>query len=510
MRGPGPGAGRKLSAEKPPVNLASQGRKGAVVPLRSTPPSHPSWRRARARTKLGRPEDRPPSRTGRMPSFPLPDLDPLRAAAGLSGAHGTLLLHTQRPWYGTGNSALLFSPVWAIRVQGRSIEPDGPVPTLSRPAATIGAYLEQLRGLAPPDDGPGLPLFAGFIGYDAGSAAMGCPHPVRPPFDLPDAWVGCFDAALVFGPDSPTRLAVRDLSGFGGAAPEIRANELLELLRDSPPAPPAATRGSSDPVFPDPDWHAGSVARIHEHLRAGETYQVNLTGFASARTGMDPFEHFLKHGAENPVAFAAYLHVDGHTVTSHSPERLLRLAGRRAETAPIKGSIARAPGSDSRLRTSEKDRAEHLMIVDLCRNDLARRAVTGSVRVDGLMESLGVRGIDHLVSRISAEVREGGRGGLLDALFPGGSVTGAPKLRAMEIISELELSARGPYTGSIGYITPDGDADFSIAIRTAVWHEDKVHFGCGGGIVIDSDAATEYAEARLKAESFFASLGTSA
>jgi anthranilate/para-aminobenzoate synthase component I len=146
------------------------------------------------------------------------------------------------------------------------------------------------------------------------------------------------------------------------------------------------------------------------------------------------------------------------------------------------------------------------MIVDLCRNDLGRCARTGSVEVDGLLEPLEVRGIDHLVSRIRAEVRPGGRGGILDALFPGGSVTGAPKRRAMEIITELELGARGPYTGSIGYVTPDGDADFSIAIRTAIWQDDHVHFGCGGGIVIDSDPATEYAEARLKAASFFDSL----
>jgi para-aminobenzoate synthetase component 1 len=442
-----------------------------------------------------------------MPSFPLPEIEPLDVARNLSRAHGTVLLHTQRPWHGTGNSALLFSPVWALRVHGRRIENDGPVPKLSRPAPSIGARLEQLRGLAPADDGPGLPLFAGFLGYDAGSAAAGCPHPEAPGFGLPDAWIGCFDAALVFGPETPTRLAVRDLSGFGGPPPDERSQELRELLRQATRHRPTSRGASELPKLPDPDWHRAAVDSIQSYLRAGEAYQVNLTGFASAATETDPFEHFLKHAAENPVAFGSYLHVDGRSITSHSPERLLRITGRRAETAPIKGSIARSPGSGNRLRTSEKDRAEHLMIVDLCRNDLSRRAVTGSVRVDGLMEPLGVLGIDHLVSRISAEVRAGGRGGLLDSLFPGGSVTGAPKRRAMEIVTELERSARGPYTGSIGYITPAGDADFSIAIRTAVWHDEMVHFGCGGGIVIDSDPATEYAEARLKAASFFESLG---
>lgn len=443
-----------------------------------------------------------------MPSCLLTDLDPLRVAAGLSRDDGTVLLHTQRNWHGTGHSALLFDPVWALRADGSSIEGIGPVPTLSRPASAIGARLEQLRGLAPADDGPGLPLFAGYIGYDVGSAALGCPHPVPTGFGIGDAWVGCYDAALIFGPDTPTRLAIRDLSGFGGGELESRTGALLARVREAAAAPPPAAGSSAEPVFPDAAWHASAVESIQGYLREGETYQVNLTGFASAETAMDPFEHFLKHGAQNPVAFGAYLRVDGRSITSHSPERLLRIQGTRAETAPIKGSVAQSPGSGSRLRASDKDRAEHLMIVDLCRNDLGRRAATGSVHVDGLMEPLEVRGIDHLVSRISARVREGGRGGILDALFPGGSVTGAPKRRAMEIITELERSARGPYTGSIGYITPDGDADFSIAIRTAVWLGGEVHFGCGGGIVIDSDPSAEYAEARLKAESFFASMGS--
>jgi anthranilate/para-aminobenzoate synthase component I len=441
-----------------------------------------------------------------MPSFPLPSVDPLRVAAGLHRDDGTILLHTQRAWHGTGSSALLFDPVWALRAAGGTITAEGSAPRLERPANGMGARLEQLRGLAPRDDGPGLPLFAGYLGYESGSAALGIGRPSGAGPGLPDAWIGCYDAALVFGPSAPTRLCVRDLSGFGGPPPGPRAQALLDRIRSAERAIPPLAGRAGPATFPDPAWHAESVAAIQRHLRAGDVYQVNLTGFATAETDTDPFEHFLRHAQINPVAFAAYLRIDGRSITSHSPERLLRIRGVRAETAPIKGSMARRPGSDERLRASEKDRAEHLMIVDLCRNDLGRRAVTGSLRVDALMEPLEVRGIDHLVSRISAEVRPGGRGGLLDALFPGGSVTGAPKRRAMEIIAALETRPRGPYTGSIGYVTPDGDADFSIAIRTAVWRDDRVDFGCGGGIVIDSDPRAEYAEARLKAESFFHTL----
>ena len=441
-----------------------------------------------------------------MPSFLLQDLDPLRVAAGLVDLDGTVLLHTQRPWHGTGGSVLLFDPVWALTARAGRIESRGPVPVVQRPAATIGGRIEQLRSLAPDDDGPGMPLLAGYLGYDLGAGRFGCAHPEATPFDLPDAWIGCYDTALVFGPDRPPRLLLRDLSAYGGRSTAGREESVIHRLRE------AAARvdrpgGRSGPVeFPGPAWHATAVQRIREHLHAGDTYQVNLTGLATAETSVPPFEHFLRHSLENPVPFGACLRICGVTITSHSPERLLRIEGDRAETAPIKGTIARSEGSRHLLRASEKDRAEHLMIVDLCRNDLGRRAVTGSVHVTELLEPLALRGIDHLVSRIEARVRPGGRGGLLDSLFPGGSVTGAPKRRAMEIITEVEKSRRGPYTGSIGYVTPGGDADFSIAIRTAVWSEERVWFGCGGGIVVDSEPESEYAEARLKAESFFATL----
>ena len=168
----------------------------------------------------------------------------------------------------------------------------------------------------------------------------------------------------------------------------------------------------------DSDRYAAAFGEVQEHIAAGDTYQVNLTGFATAETTVQPFEHFLKHSRENPVPFASFLRVDGVAISSHSPERLLRIVGDRAETGPIKGTIARTPNSRVELQASEKDRAEHLMIVDLCRNDLGRRAITGSVRVAGLMEPLEVRGIDHLVSRIEARVRPGGRSLLRPNRFP--------------------------------------------------------------------------------------------
>lgn len=439
-----------------------------------------------------------------MSTHLLADVDPLVVARGLSARDGTVLLHTQRPWHGTDASFLLFDPLWSLRIEAGTMIDEGPVPALARPARSVGTRLEQLRRLAEDGGHSRLPFLAGYLGYEVGSTRDHCRHPAQAPFRMSDGRIAAYDAVLVFGDEKPPRLCVRDLSGLGGPDPGLRAARLLERVHAAASTAPPRT-GRSGPVrFPDRAWHREAMRRIREHLLAGDTYQVNLTGFATAESDEDPFMHFLRHSTENPVAFGAYIRTNDATITSHSPERLLSVRGDRAQTAPIKGT-ARAPEA-SALRASAKDRAEHLMIVDLCRNDLGRRALTGSVRVAGLMEPLEVRGIAHLVSRIEARVRPGARGALLDSLFPGGSVTGAPKRRAMEIISAIETSARGPYTGSIGYLTPAGDMDFSIAIRTAVWQEGHVHFGCGGGIVIDSEPSAEYEEAILKTESFFSSL----
>ncbi|RKZ16262.1 aminodeoxychorismate synthase, component I [bacterium] len=439
-----------------------------------------------------------------MPDRPLPDLDPLRAASGLALQNGTVLLHTQRNWHGKGLSWLLFDPVGEVRCEKSVIRRSGHLPTPARAATGLGTQLDQLRGLMHPENAAeDFPLFAGFLGYEAASAELATRHAVDPPFQLPDAWLGCYDAALAFADGVVPRLHLRTPAVDDGA----RQRDLVEQLHEAASRPARPHDGAHKLRLPDPDWHGQAVRRIQEHLRAGETYQVNLTGFASAESVADPFEHFLRHSSQNPVAFASFLRIDGRSISSHSPERLLRIRGNQADTAPVKGTLPFTSDSATRLRESEKNRAEHLMIVDLCRNDLGRRAVSSSVRVAGLMEALQVRGIDHMVSRIQAEVRPHARGALLDSMFPGGSITGAPKQRTMQIIREVELSGRGPYTGSIGYFTGRGDMDFNIAIRTAVWQDDQVHFGCGGGIVIDSDAGEELAEARLKARSFFESFG---
>jgi para-aminobenzoate synthetase component 1 len=299
------------------------------------------------------------------------------------------------------------------------------------------------------------------------------------------------------------------VSGARGLA--ARADEAEEILRAALHARRGTGTGPRAGLLdhielPDPSRHAEAFGRVQRALRSGEVYQVNLTDFATARCDLDPWLVFEHQSRLNPVPFAAYLNAGEWIVSSHSPELLLSLEGERAMTAPIKGTWAEDDDDLESLRASVKDRAEHIMIVDLCRNDLGVSARYGSVLVSGLMEAMRLHRLVHMVSRIEARVPEGRRAGLLGDLFPGGSITGAPKRRAMEIIAQVESRRRGPYTGSFGGFGRDGRAVWNIAIRTAVWSRGELAFGCGGGIVLDSVAEDEYAEAVLKASSFFDTL----
>ena len=441
-----------------------------------------------------------------MPTTDAHPQDVLRAADALASRPGTLLLHDGRPG---GRRVLLFAPRWTLAVGGdAAVEIAGPAPSGlpiagRAPTAWPTLLTEQLpRDLATDD----LPWLAGFFTFEAGAAAHGVGAIPKARAVTPDVWLGAYDRALVQTGSEAARLVVRDLGPLDPSAPplEERRAEALDQLAATTSVPSGGT--TEPPDFLDRRWHGRAVATIGEHLRRGDVYQINLTGHASARSSVHPFEGFRRESRSNPTEFAAYLRLDDATITSHSPELLLRVRGDALETAPIKGT---APsGQEDALRASAKDRAEHVMIVDLCRNDLGRVAVPGSVRVDPLMSALGLRGLTHLVSHVHARLDRRHRHDVLGALLPGGSISGAPKRRALEIVRSIETERRGPYTGTIGGIAPSGRQDWSIAIRTAVWQDGAVHFGCGGGIVLDSDPEREFEEARLKARSFFASLGS--
>lgn len=441
------------------------------------------------------------------------DVDPLVLAARVAQRPGSVLLHSQRGWHGRDASALLIDPVWTLTQRGSdpprwsgrvpdSRPPD--IPPLELPAH----FAARLETFAAPDSGLPLPGIAGFVSYEAGVRAQGVEPAGPAPFDLDDLWLGAYDAVVHFDDDG-VELRVADLGDLvpTGVRLEERADVLADLLQRQHLASISSSSLCEPGVTPlDRAWHRDAMARIDAHLRDGDVYQINLTGFVRAVTEADAWDVFRVESRDNPTAFAAWIRTEGACVTSHSPERLLAVNADRVSTAPIKGTLASGSTADTTLRASAKDRAEHVMIVDLCRNDLGRHAVPGSVRVESLFEGLELRGLVHLVSRISARVPRDRQKTLLGDLFPGGSITGAPKRRAMEIISGLEQHARGPYTGAIGYAAPGGDMDWNIAIRTSVWQNGAAHFGCGGGIVLDSDPDREYDEAMLKAKSFLESL----
>lgn len=257
----------------------------------------------------------------------------------------------------------------------------------------------------------------------------------------------------------------------------------------------------------DAEQHAAAVGRVLDYLRAGDAYQVNLTFPINFRYGGDPLALYAALRASQPVAHGGIVATGAATLLSVSPELFVETQGGRATTRPMKGTVAR--GADAAgdaaamaaLRADPKQRAENLMIVDLLRNDLGRVSEIGSVAVPKLFSVETYPTLHTLTSEVTSRLRPGlSAGDLIRAMFPCGSVTGAPKLRAMEIIRELEASPRDAYTGSIGRIAPNGDLRFNVAIRTAtLLPGGEGVYGAGGGIVVDSEAASEFAECRLKA-----------
>jgi len=249
--------------------------------------------------------------------------------------------------------------------------------------------------------------------------------------------------------------------------------------------------------------YEAAVERALAYIRAGDIYQVNLSQRFEAPCRADPFDVYLALRTQSPTPFAAFLRYPDFAVLSSSPERFLRYEpeGRIIETRPIKGTRPRGGSVEAdralaaELLASAKDRAENVMIVDLERNDLGRVAEIGSVEVTGLCELETYATVHHLTSTVRARLRaDGDVAGLLRAAFPGGSISGAPKIRAMQIIDELEPVARGVYTGAIGYIGLNGAMDLNIAIRTMVLKDATAYFQVGGGIVADSEPGLEYEE----------------
>ncbi|MDY7019714.1 MAG: aminodeoxychorismate synthase component I [Chloroflexota bacterium] len=256
-----------------------------------------------------------------------------------------------------------------------------------------------------------------------------------------------------------------------------------------------------------------AVDKVREYIAAGDVFQVNLSQRFEADLTITPYELHRQLRTANPAPFAAYLNFEGVTIVSASPERFLKVQGDMVETRPVKGTRPRGSSAleDERLAqeltNSIKDRAENVMIVDLERNDLGQVCRYGTVKVTELAILEAFPTVFHLTSTVVGRLcRDEGNIGLLKATFPGGSITGAPKVRAMEIIEELEPTKRSVYTGSIGYIDFNGDMDINIVIRTFLIKEGKAYFQVGGGIIYDSDPKAEYVETMDKAKALIQAL----
>lgn len=285
----------------------------------------------------------------------------------------------------------------------------------------------------------------------------------------------------------------------------LETGELLALAQ--PGEPPAASSAAFAPEMDREDF-CGMVARAQEYIRAGDIYQVNLAHRFSAAwpQGKDPFGLYLQLRESSPAPYAAFLSMGGRAVLSSSPESFLKMSGNVIRTRPIKGTRPRRadPVADERslreLMTSDKERAELVMITDLLRNDLGMVCEYGSVQVTGLLQPETFEQVHHLVSTVEGTLRpDVSHAAALAACFPGGSITGAPKKRAREIIGELEPCPRGLYTGAIGFLGANGESHFSIAIRTVTVERGEASFHTGAGIVGDSVPEQEWEETLHKA-----------
>jgi anthranilate synthase component 1 len=419
-------------------------------------------------------------------------------------------------------SVLVANPTGAIWLDGAGrLNAHGTVPSAVAGAAGGGflAALARWIGSDPAAAAATLPFTGGwavFLGYEL--AAEIEPRLKLPRTAPPHPWqafalrVSC---ALVHDKLSGRVRALAE----EGAAPALDAieREARELARAAParhetPAPVAAARILEE----DPAAYLERVRRAREYIQAGEIYQANLSRpwRVELRADADIGALYERLRTVNPAPFAALAQWRGGAVLSSSPERLVRVSGRRIETRPIAGTRPRSrrPGRDARetaaLVAHPKERAEHIMLIDLERNDLGRICEPGTVSVEELMSIESYAHVHHIVSSVTGKLRCGVRPvDALRAVFPGGTITGCPKHRCMQIIAELEGEGRGAYTGALGLIGRDGGMDFNILIRTMTLAGRALEFRAGAGIVADSDPQRELEETRAKARGLLAVFG---
>jgi para-aminobenzoate synthetase component 1 len=497
----------------------------------------------------------PATDTGTMPLIEelTPSPDALACCEQLEGLPYRLLLDSAALSTRLGRYTFLTAdPVKVVRSRGTQVDvidciSGGHETADEDPLAIVRRLMAPHACTRAADVPPFHGGVAGYLGYDWGLTLERLPEPRFDDLALLDTVLCVYDWVLAW--DHATSRAWIISTGMPETAPEARAKrarERAEVVRGwiggssrvTEPGLKNKTRPTLQEARPTPPaypveggWWSSSlelrssftrsgyldaVARVREYVFAGDIFQANLSQRFEAPFNEPAWAFYRRLRARNAAPFAAYMEFPEATIVSASPERFLRVdANGHVETRPIKGTRPRGIGPEhdaalgQALAESAKDRAENLMIVDLMRNDLSRVCAPHSVHVSELFSLEHYATVHHLVSTVVGDLEPGKDAlHLLRAAFPGGSITGAPKLRAMEIIAELEPSRRGVYCGSIGYWSVTGDLDTNIAIRTALVTKDRVYFSAGGGIVADSDPQQEYLETLDKARALIDALAT--
>lgn len=382
---------------------------------------------------------------------------------------------------------------------------EAPFETLSD---AFGAYTinEDLSDPCPPV--PFTGGLAGLFGYDLSRSLENLPDTARKEIEIPDIAVGLYTNVVAYDLQAQKAWLITHVTEDDDNVPALDIT------------PPIQTEYTASFT---PKWHSNftqstyetAVQNVIDYIRDGDVFQVNIAQRFTANLPPDfaSYTHYKALRQINPAPFSAYMYLeDGQAIASSSPERFLELRSGHVTTKPIKGTTPRSSDlkedktlSDT-LRNSIKNRAENTMIVDLLRNDLSKVCTPESVEVNVLCEVESFAGLHHLVSTINATLKPDHTAiDLLRACFPGGSITGAPKIRAMEIIEKLENIRRGPYCGTLAWIDFNGDMDSNILIRTLIYQQNTVCFSVGGGITLNSDPAQEYQETLDKAEKIFRS-----
>jgi anthranilate synthase component I len=383
---------------------------------------------------------------------------------------------------------------------------------LDRPLSALDRIVDGLRSARLPEL-PGLAGGAiGFVSYDAVRRFERLPATARDELALPDARFTLFGSAVLFDHRAHTvKIVVHVTPGNDPEGAWRRAVAQIDerVARLTAPAPetdaPAARAAPHVASTVSRERFCAAVERAREYIRAGDVVQVVLAHRLEVETDCDPFDVYRALRVINPSPYLFHLKLDDLTLVGSSPEVLVRRAGRRVEVRPIAGTRPRGLDEEAdraleaELRGSEKERAEHVMLVDLGRNDLGRICAWGSVQTTEYQVVERYSHVMHLVSHVEGELREEmGNADVLEACFPAGTVSGAPKVRAMEIIEELEPVRRGIYAGAVGYLDFHGNMDTAIAIRTLLFRGGRAYLGVGAGIVADSDPAAEYDETLRK------------